>query len=169
MQKNLKCLAPSKEHFQLSSNQVQFTSMQKFDHLKDVINANDMTVQPAETTPSQGLTYTDPETREQRFREQKLKQSKKIEYERQKRAAESSKRHLQALLEDPTLLLGKRIDHLFNVEKEKHWYSGTVVSIKKEEENKLKTLYAIDYDLETEIEHYRLLQDLSKTELILHM
>ncbi len=85
-----------------------------------------------------------------------------------KRAAVASKKNLDALLADPGLLVGKRVDHLFRVDKTDKWYSGMVVRIEKEQDDKRKTLYAIDYDLENELEIYPLLHDLGKGELVVY-
>ena len=68
-----------------------------------------------------GLTYTSQQTREEKFAEMKQKIDLKIVNDSHKRAATASKQHLNALLDEPSLLVGKRVDHLFKADKTDKW------------------------------------------------
>ena len=105
MNKMLKCKAPAKEYFQLSSQQVQYTNDQLFAHVKGVINMNDMTGDNSEEDATTCvLNYTSEQTRGEKFDELKRKIDSRIVNDSHKRAAVASKKYLDTLLADPNVV-----------------------------------------------------------------
>ena len=172
LQRVVKCSGPSKEHFQLSSKQKQYSLNEMHQHLVEVVETNKIAQKDNPMEPTQDATQIDDpgpseEERFENFTHQKEAMFRKLKEEKMKRAAVSSKAFLEQFKRDPEQLIGKRIQHLFVVGCEKQWYSGTVVAIEKPNVAKpLHTVYRIDYDEEEEDEKYPLLVDLNKNELV---
>ena len=174
MQKVLKCQGP-KELYQLTHQGKPYSKQEMTTHLVNVVTHNNLHTTPptdplsVPTTPESStstLEYTDPTEQAASFQEQKEKMWKKIEEEKQKRAACTSKQNLQKFLERPELLIGKSIEHLFIINQTKVWVRGMVTGISSKKNDNLKTLFKIDYEDEEELKEYNLLKDLNKNELI---
>ena len=70
-------------------------------------------------------------------------------------------------LQNPDLLVGKNIEHLFVVDHVRVWIRGTVTGISSRKSDNLKTLFTIDYEDEDDLKEYNLLSDLKKNEIII--
>lgn len=127
LQKVLKCKGPSKAHFQLSHQQHQHSKAEMTKNLQEVILHHKLepqsdphvliASQPSETS---GLQYVSEDDRAGSFEEQKRKLVEKIDGEKKKRSAQSSRLYLQMYLDDPKLLIGKDVEHLFIVDQQKN-------------------------------------------------
>ena len=88
-----------------------------------------------------------------------------------KRKSKASKTKLDLYLNDPSLLVGKRIKHLVQEDKNSkpEWYDATVTKIEKTNENPIKTVFEIIYDVDGEDEqfNYPLLTDLNNKKLVI--
>lgn len=175
IQRILKCKGPSKEHFQLSTQGRQFTKEELHSHLKEVVvfnnlqsNANQDTEDLAARAQTQEeKTQQSAEEMLDSYTRQKQRMLLKIDGEKKKRAADNSKALLEQFTKDPNHLVDKNIEHLFIVAGNKRWFAGRVLRIVQNKTNPLHTIYSVDYDEEDEEEHYPLLADLKKGELII--
>lgn len=174
MQKVLKCQGP-KELFQLTHQGKPYSKQEMTTHLVNVVAHNNLDTNPpidplsvttTQESSTSTLEYTESTEQAASFQEQKEKLWKKIEEEKRKRAACTSKQNLQKFLERPELLVGKRIEHLFIIDQMKVWVHGMVTGISSKKNDNLKTLFTIDYEDEQELKEYNLLKDLKKNELI---
>ena len=90
---------------------------------------------------------------------------------RMKRKSKASKTKLDLYLKDPSLLVGKRIKHLVQDDKNSkpEWYDATVTKIEKTNENPIKIVFEIIYDIDGEDEqfNYPLLTDLNNKKLVI--
>lgn len=129
------------------------------------------TAKENESTTS-SRTFSHPDERNPKFLMLKEKLYNKMGTEKKKRDIKSSREQLETLIQNPLLLVGKKIKHkCWNEEKtEAEWYDGVVKSIEREDENPVKTEYTVEYDGHDDDEEYwvfDLLQDLKKNDLII--
>lgn len=142
-------------------------------HLVRVVVANKIAQRENPMEPAQDSTQiNDPgpseEKRFENFTHQKEAMFRKLEDQKTRRAAVSSKLSWSNLsLLHNNSSARDHPERIFVVGSQKRWYAGTVVAIEKSNFAKpMHTVYSIDYDEEEEEEKYPLLVDLNKNELV---
>ena len=151
----------------VNRKKIEFDSADMEKHLKHVITENMEKVNPSLSTDELLLasecagksTEIPFQIRPELERDREIKQQKELLHNifqeaRIKRKSKASKSKLQAMLENPESLVGKRIKHLVQEQKESdpEWYDATVLKIDKpNQDNPLRTEYEIIYDLDGKI------------------
>ena len=168
----MKSKAPSKLHFNKGttgeSKYIQFDIDTLKMHLKKIIDFNEFTsaIDFEEDVVERGfLTYREEHEREEILKGQKESLALKLIEAR-------IKRKNQKFFNDPTLLLGRRIQYLCREEEEeeREWFDATVGDISLQNDDPKKVEYTVKFmiDIKNDIEWYfPVLADLKKGEVVI--
>ncbi len=168
----------------VNRRKIEFTSYDMMKHLISVINQNITIADPAilkfflsaaekqKDKSKEPVSRVLPEKmRIPEVQKQKEEFAKIVKEARIKRKTKKSKESLKELLEDPTLLIGKRIKHRNqeSTEEDPEWYDASVLAIDKSTNEPMRTIYELCYDIDGQDSRFSfpLLNDLKKGDLII--
>ena len=165
--------APQSYYFQTETRaggkRTVFSLEDMTSHLREIIELNQL----SDITSSISETESNIKRRENwelRLIEEKRKINQKLVKARSKKDAQLSQCFLNTYVENPMQLVGRRIRHNVKetAEETPQWFDGTVKSIDKIPDDKMKTKYFVSYDLDGDGEHFSmpLLLDLKRGDLV---
>uniref|UniRef100_A0A2C9KLX8 Uncharacterized protein n=1 Tax=Biomphalaria glabrata TaxID=6526 RepID=A0A2C9KLX8_BIOGL len=130
-----------------------------------------VSVSHVENTKASGaaLKYKSPQDQVIAIAEKRAQLFQRLFAEREKRRVAQQRDKLPIYITDPSLLVGKIVEHQTVQDNNTCWWRGEVVGIHKTFQSTIRTEFNIKYvDFPSEIWHFPLLQDLKNGDLIIY-